>query len=105
MGYIKSWTDYETVSGHGSVAYSRELMSPGCNAIICQIPKSSQSTNSRLVSHSNKQVRYCVKFKPKTGQLVLRLTDDTTVRSACVTRDICSSVVYNVQDFFGNHIE
>lgn len=28
------------------------------------------------------QVRYCVKFKPKTGHLVLRLTDDTTVSLA-----------------------
>jgi hypothetical protein len=32
-----------------------------------------------LPQNANAQVRYCVKFKPKTGQLVLRLTDDTTV--------------------------
>jgi hypothetical protein len=31
---------------------------------------------------ANDQVRYCVKFKPKTGQLVLRLTDDTTVSNS-----------------------
>ena len=31
------------------------------------------------VGDDDVQVRYCVRFVPKTGQLVLKLTDNTTV--------------------------
>jgi len=44
-----------------------------------QNPQIKSVDHSHFPQFANDQVRYCVKFKPKTGQLVLRLTDDTTV--------------------------
>ncbi|ORY28773.1 signal recognition particle, SRP9/SRP14 subunit [Naematelia encephala] len=44
-----------------------------------------------LYAKSPRKVRYCVKFAPKTGHLVLKLTDDTTV----IMYKTFSSIVLN----------
>ncbi|WVQ75547.1 hypothetical protein IAR50_005174 [Cryptococcus sp. DSM 104548] len=50
-----------------------------------------ESATTDLYARSPNQVRYCVKFQPKTGHLVLKITDD----HKCIKYKTFSSIILN----------
>lgn len=54
------------------------LVSPLVYALVCCVFLVQAAT--ALYSKNPDKVRYCVKFRPKEGQLVLKITDDSKVR-------------------------
>lgn len=79
MVYISSWQEYQ------EAAESLYLNSPN-KVSIC----ASYGTQDQLNLCIRCQARYCVKWKPSDGKLVLKITDDTTVCTctlSCRTND------------------
>lgn len=69
MVYISSWQEYQ------EAAEALYLKSPNKVSICIAL-----GTSDYLNLCIRCQARYCVKWKPSDGKLVLKITDDTTVR-------------------------
>lgn len=101
MVYIKTWTQFESVRRlHGSNQLTtlqatidlynkspRKVRRAGGNGRGDNEPPSGRVA----CPHTNPpQARYVVKFVPKTGHLVLKVTDDTTVRPTLILPSLVS---------------